>query len=79
MVTGRAVPGAIVTRLKPFPGMRLYGGSKKAEIPFWQLFHEELRVKSFVGTASVGEHGFQVIVNQSNQQKPVWQDAGTAA
>ena len=44
------------------PGVRVYGGSKKACIPGTQEVYEGLMDKIFVGTERSGEHGLYTIV-----------------
>jgi len=47
-----------VTAMRPFIGLRKYGGSKKALNLVLHVFHRGFRSKIWVGTERSGEHGF---------------------
>jgi hypothetical protein len=46
-----------VTAMRPFIGLRKYGGSKKALSLVLHVFHRGFRSKIWVGTERSGEHG----------------------
>lgn len=46
--------------LSPFPVVKVYGGSKKADIPCTQAGHKGLREKSWLGTDTAGEQRLYV-------------------